>query len=287
MKPIKSISALCLLAFVAMTFSACNDKFDNPEKFPPVTLKPTHTIKELKALYDGRPTTVTDDVIVAGVVTTSDQEGNLYRELFIQDQTGGVKVKVGKTGLYNFYKLGQTLYVKCKGLELGAYGGMLELGYKSADPRYETGYIDAQYLINRQIFAGAQGSPLVPKTVAITEFNADMVGTLVKLENLTFSRTDFLTPVSPTYNFTDNPLHPKGYIETWALPNPADGSVPRTVSQIFNNNSSRQIVVRTSGYARFAGTAMPTAPCDLIGILTIFNNTYQLTLRSTTDVIVR
>ena len=70
------------------------------------------SIADLKALYNGKPVLVSKELkgkkfIIRGQVTTSDQVGNLYKSLYIQDETAGIEVKIGKNGLYNEYKLGQ------------------------------------------------------------------------------------------------------------------------------------------------------------------------------------
>ena len=274
MKHIKNISSLCTLALVAITLTACF-KFDDPPRLEPAQLQASHTISQLKVLYAANrtPFTIREDIIIAGIVVSCDREGNFNRDLFIQDETGGIRVKIGRTGLHNFYKIGQTLFVKCRGLDLGAYGGMVEVGYRSVDPRYETGFIEVPFLINRHIFSGIMGTRPEPKTVTIAELTSVMAGTLVKLENLTFHGTD-RSPTGDT-------------IPTWAFPNPPNGAAPVSVSQIFRDNTNRQILVRTSGYARFAGTDIPTGAVDLIGIYTVFNNTNQLIIRSLADVVER
>ena len=262
-----------MLAIVAITFNACF-KFDDPPKQEPVTFPPEKiiSIDSLKSFHRGQPVHFTDSIMISGRVISSDRSGNLYREFFIQDETGGLKIKVARSGLYNFYRLGQTIYINCRGLTLGNYAGTLELGWRSVDPRYETGFIEGQWLINQHIFQGPQGDPLEPRTVTLQQLNRSMIGTLVRIENLTFSHTD---------------RSPTGVnIPTWAFPFPPDGAAPVTLSQVFTNGSN-SIIVRTSGYARFAGTDMPTEPVNMVGILTIFNTTYQLVLRDLNDVEVR
>ena len=119
-------------------------------------------IQEIKDMYNGGPVTITEDVYIKGKVTTSDKAGNFYRGLYIQDDTGGIELKVGKTGLYNIYKLGQTLYVKCKGLTVGEYNGAKQLGYFDTSGEYQTAYIDIQILIDSHIFKGEHGDPVEP-----------------------------------------------------------------------------------------------------------------------------
>jgi hypothetical protein len=78
-------------------------------------------------MYTGTLDSIEDDIIIKGIVISSDQAGNIYKSLYIQDSTGGLNISLDKTNLYTIYKPGQKVYVKCKGLYLGAYGGVVQL----------------------------------------------------------------------------------------------------------------------------------------------------------------
>ena len=277
MKLLKPISTLSLLAIIAIVFNACF-KFDDPPRQEPATFDSGKitSIADFKALYTaGRPVTIQDSIIISGKVVSSDRGGNFFRELFIQDETGGIKIKLRRSGLHNFYRLGQTIYVNCLCLTLGAYAGTMELGTQSVDPRNETGFIEDPWMIDRHILPGIQGSPVEPNMITLSELNRDLIGTLVKIENLTFSRTTLITPVNPPYSYDT--------IFSWAVPFPSDGSVSRTANQLFSSGS-QSIIVRTSGFAGFAGDMIPRRTVSLTGILTIFNNDFQLVLRDLNDV---
>ena len=148
--------------------------YDDPGTTSIVTMQANTTIAELKALYKGSAMKIDDDIIISGLITTSDVSGNIYRSFFIQDETGAIEVKIGKSSLYSDYKLGQRIWVKCEGLTLGNYGrrsnegeGMLQLGCEDPSGEYETAYIDIQYLINTHIFKGAVETPVAAE--AMTE----------------------------------------------------------------------------------------------------------------------
>jgi hypothetical protein len=68
---------------------------------------------------------IPDKVYIKTKVISSDELGNTYRSLYIQDiegpEQGGIEIKVGKGSLYTFYKPGQVLYIKADGLVLGNY----------------------------------------------------------------------------------------------------------------------------------------------------------------------
>ncbi len=257
------------VAVVAAFQTGCYEDHDMPAPAPVYNLTPTMTIKGFKALYNQGVRQIDDDIIIGGRINSTDRYGNIYRELYIQDETSGIKVKIGQTNLYNYYKPGQMLYVKAKTLWLGAYGGFIELGAESVDPRYETGYIDVQLHINMTIFPGAQGDKVEPREVtAYSQLNDDMLGTLIKAKGLTFHASG--TP-------------------TWAIPDDkdTDASEAQTINQDFTfSDNPTYIVVRTSGYAEFASRPVPAdgSKVNITAILTKFGNTYQLILNSIEDV---
>ena len=158
------------------------------------------TIAQIKALYQGKPYHVEDDLIIGGRVISSDASGNIYRSLYIQDDTGGIEVKIGNTGLYNDYKLGQWVYVKCQGLTVGNYGGMLQIGMTDPTGEYETAYIDVKSLISNHVFKGTKDNPVTPlvvsesdlKTALKSSYKSALFGKLVTLQNLTYANEIFV-----------------------------------------------------------------------------------------------
>ena len=154
------------------------------------------TIKDFRGLYTGTPNEISGNIWIKGQVISDDHEGNVYRELYIQDATGGLDVKIGKSSLYSEYQLGQWVYVKCQGLTLGAYNGMPQLGVEADDTNsdYETSYIDLQAIINQHVFRGAVDTPVAPtliteadlKTSISKDFKGDLWGRLVKIQGLKY-----------------------------------------------------------------------------------------------------
>ena len=136
------------------------------------------SIENLKAMYkSGKPKEVTGNTWIKGQVTTTDKTGNIYREIYIQDETGGIDLKLGKSSLYSEYALGQTLYVYCDGLTLGAYNGMPQLGWEAdqtSTNEYETSYIDLQAIIDQHVFKGPYGDPVEPELISEAELKASI-----------------------------------------------------------------------------------------------------------------
>ena len=270
--------------------------YDTPPRQEPVIIDPAHviTIAELQGLFRSQdvqqPLTIRDSVVlsdrvvrdsifISGQVVSSDRDGNIFREMFIQDETGGLRIRVGRSGLYNFYPLGQHVYVRVQGLTIGNNNGTLELGVRSAN--FTTGFIDVPWLINHHVLSGKQDTLVKPRTFTLAELNdaafrTEFIGTLVRIENVTFSHTTESTGSRPF-----------GQLTTWANPFPADGGAPQSVNQNFTDENERNIIIRTSGHARFAGDRVPTEPVDIVGVLSVFGGNSQLGIRDLNDVTLR
>ena len=165
------------------------------------------TISEVKAMYQGAPVTFTEDFYIKGQITTSDREGNFYRGFYIQDETSGIEIKVGKTGMYNFYKRNQWIYVLCKGLTIGDYEGAKQIGKEDITGEYESTYLDIQMVIDRHVLKGEIGEPV--DTLDLTgksiydgsKLKEEYIGKLVKIDGLCYANGIFcLMYVDPGLN---------------------------------------------------------------------------------------
>lgn len=296
----KFFTKIFAMAFLAVGILASCDEMDpvlNPDndKFEPeeeVTLTPNMTIQDLKSMYVSKPVHIEGDIIIGGQVTTSDREGNVYRSIYIQDNTGGIEIKIGKTGLYNVYKIGQWVYVKCQGLTLGAYEGMLQIGVDDPTGEYETSYMDVSLLIDQHVFKGKKAEPVLPAEVQESNLLAsENMGRYVLLKGLKYGNQVFCL-MYPDQNgnkkLTSNRvfLSDKTWgITTWAMSANkmreylnsgvwdtaalADGSqtvkelreagkmdiVANYVSHYFKMGGT-DVQIRTSGYAKFADTEL-------------------------------
>jgi len=286
-------SLLGVFLFIAVTLTSCFN-YDEPPLQEPVTVNPEYiiTIAELKEMYrsqDGvlQPLRIDTDIFISGRVTSSDQQGNIFREMFIQDETGGLRIRVGRSNLYNFYRLGQRVYIKLHGLTIGNNRGTLELGVRSANPSFQTGFIEVPWMIERHVLPGRQEAPVEPRLVTVAELNnpetrRDLIGTLVKIENVVFSHTDVPSAIS---SFVDT-------LFTWAF----SGSTVHDVSALSINqffrplmsdgmpNAGDSIVIRSSGFAHFVNEEIPRDPITAVGVFTVFDDRGQLTMRNLNDV---
>jgi len=247
----KSIFAICALAALVSCQSLKEEwqpvfTFDanEPEVFVPYTESTLPgfggtftTIRDLKATYkNGKPAEVVGNVWIKGQVISSDRTGNIYRELYIQDETGGIDLKLGKSSLYSEFAVGQWVYVKCDGLTLGAYNGMPQLGLEADQTttnEYETSYIDVQAIIDSHVFRGAYGNPLDPTVVTEADvkaslsagFKGELWGKLVTVKGLKY-KNEIFALFYPNSNLPHTSANPENRvflsdggtwgIDTWA-----------------------------------------------------------------------
>ena len=184
--------------------------YDDPEVNQPVTIKPTCTIGDLAVRYEtGKPWTIDENIVISGIVSTTDRYGNFYKSFYIQDETGGMEIKLGKNGLYNDYLPGQRIYVDCNGLELGMYGyksgdkngnGMVQIGFNNGgDDTYETSYIESSILIDTHVFRGEVEGEVEPVVIDAsdlpgkddTQKTCSYLGKLVTIKNLYYGYVDY------------------------------------------------------------------------------------------------
>ena len=220
------------------------ERYWSDEDFGKIT-----SIADLVSGYTiGRPKVLTNTVI-KGVVTTTDRPGNFYKSFYIQDETGGIEIKVGKNGLYNDYLLGQTVYVDCEDLTLGMYGyqggndggmGMAQLGFSDPTGSYETSYMEIPLLIDAHVLRG-NPSELHPVTPAVitsasqlpnpktaTQATSKLIGSIVTLKGLTYgnevfcllyldSNQDKKSYTNRVFLSSSNSSDPTCGITTWAM----------------------------------------------------------------------
>ena len=207
------------------------------------------SIADLVSGYTIGQPKVLGSTVIKGTVSTTDRPGNFYKSFYIQDETGGIEIKVGKNGLYNDYLLGQTIYVDCEDLTLGMYGyksgnyggmGMAQLGFSDPSGSYETSYMEIPLLIDAHVLRG-NPSELHPVTPAVitsasqlpdpktaTQATNKLIGSMVTLKGLTYgnevfcllyldSNQDKKSYTNRVFLSSSNSSDPTCGITTWAM----------------------------------------------------------------------
>ncbi|BAV08411.1 hypothetical protein SAMN05421788_112219 [Filimonas lacunae] len=256
-KQLMQLSALLFALVVIVT--ACKRTFDEPPyRSGDPDLKITHTIKQFQDLYKGSALTITDDVIIAGVVVGDDASGNIFKYIVIQDSTAGMNVQLDASSLNATYPVGRRVFIKAKGLTLGTYGGMLELGLGVASAGYPARIPQAQ--IADFLVAGSTENVVNPIELNIADVKNAYQNMLVKLKGVEVAKADLS----------------KAYADT--------SLVSTAVNISLEDCNGGSIVLRSSSYANFAGSKVKQGKGDIVGIYTFYNTTPQFVIRDTTDV---
>jgi hypothetical protein len=246
--------------------SCIKDKFDTPPingEDPALTV--TTTIAELKQLFEGVPVEITDDLIIAGVVSADDESGNFYKNLIIEDASGGILVRIDRADAYVNFPVGRRIFIKCKGLWLGDYNNLIQLGGTLAPDPVNPGVNGiADALIDQFLFPGQYNLTVTPTLSTIAELSNEQTNNifqsrLIKLENVEFDNASKGQSFADAVNLQSKNL---------------------TVTDCDGN----EIIVRTSGYSSFASLLASEKNGTLMAVFSIFGSTPQLLIRDENDV---
>lgn len=112
-----------IAALVALSVCPSCDRDPVP---PPEPVVERMTIADLRELFTGSTTKIDTNVYIKGVVTLTPELGNLPGFIaYIQDETGGMALTVSGT---NSFAMGSEVKIKCRGIELSMYRGLMQFG---------------------------------------------------------------------------------------------------------------------------------------------------------------
>ena len=288
MKKIKFI-AMAFMAMAALTLQSCmGDSYADPDLTEKVPASPwgnnklkeknVITIAQLKSDYaspisNGSFKLIDKDIMLKGVVTGNDISGNLYNEVSLEDETGALLVCVNASGLYGYLPVGAEILIDLNGLYVGGYGKQAEIG--GVYTNLKTGATSVGKMDRatwNEHFKILNPGESDASTVVPIEFDKSKLGDasyleanagrLMTIKNVKFSSANGKTVWAANDETTNQTL--------------IDGATGKMIN-------SGQLVVRTSGYARFANEALPDGNYDITGIFTRYNNVWQILVRSTDD----
>lgn len=286
MKKIKFIA----LAFLALTLGSCmGDGYADPDLTDKVPAAPygnnslreknVISIADLKTQFatiinsDNGYKQIEKDMMIKAVVTGNDVSGNIYNQVSVQDASGAIIIAINGSGLSGYLPVGQEILVNLKGLYIGSYKKLPQIGgvnTKLSDGSLGMGKIErAIWNEHFKILnpGEADASTVVPEEFDLTKLTdaAYMdanVGKLMTLKKVKFASA----------NGTN----------VWA-PDDTNTSLELIDAETGKKISSSNLVVRNSGYSKFANEVVPQGVFDITGIFTRYNNTWQIVLRNTDD----
>lgn len=291
MKKIKFIA----LAFLALTLGSCmGDGYADPDLTDKVPAAPygnnslreknVISIADLKTQFASVVNSSSDaykliekDMMIKAVVTGNDVSGNIYNQVSVQDASGAIIVGINGSGLSGYLPVGQEILINLKGLYIGNYRKLPQIGSvntKISDGSLSMGKIErAVWNQHFKILnpGEADASTVEPEEFDLTKLTdaAYMDANVCKL--MTLKKVKFASA-----NGTN----------VWA-PDDTNTSLELIDAETGKRINKNNLVVRNSGYSKFANEVIPQGVFDITGIFTRYHNkdydTWQIVLRSTDD----
>lgn len=231
---------------------------------------------------------IDDGIQIKGIVTGNDAEGNIYNEIALQDETGGILVCIAQGGLCGQMQVGQEVLIDLGGLYIGAYRSQPQIGvpYTStstsgAKSTYPSRIARAEWQTRFKLIGKPDASKLVAKEFDYESLKGNetelykYAGCLVKATGVGFAKADGKTTYAPKSEGAST-----GYGVMRAFKNMTTGK----------DYTTNEFGVRTSCYSDFAAEKLPEGKLTVTGILTCYksqkkyNATAQILMRQQSDV---
>ena len=268
---INNILLLTMLASLALV-SCKLESEEDPVSIPQATLKANTSIGELKQAFwrddlnyatEIGPRSDGSHYIIEGHVISSDEAGNIFKTIVIQDESGALALSVDSYDLYVNYRRGQRIVIDVTGLQAGKYNGLLQVGEAMW---YENGQVWETSYMAPEIFSHhAQLSELPDITLIDTlEVNG--------FEELATDAAGLMKWQSQLVKLNDVKFE-EGGRETFSAFR--SSGIDRTII----DSRGATLKVRTSGYSDFWNKELPEGEGDLVCILGYYGTAgWQLSL---------
>lgn len=200
------------IILVAFTINSCvkEDAFEVPNIMALPPNIESNQIVGIGTLYslwlqntDGEGVYVLDesfaDKYMEGYVISSDEAGNFFEELYLQDQsedpTYGIKLLLDASPLFARYNFGRRVYVKLEGLSLGLNNGVFTLGLESSN----TIKVLSESQMNSQVIRDTLVAEIIPRSISISHITPSTMNMYLRLNDVQFHRSQFDSTGSLTY----------------------------------------------------------------------------------------
>lgn len=228
--------------------------------FSDVASRTTPTIKTYSA-----------DEAIEGYVISSDEGGNFYKKIYIQneDKTQALSVALDKSGIYTEYPIGAKVQLRLKGLTTQLNNAITEVGYKiyknEKSGRESVGSM-AEAIYKTHLYdMGGERKTLASLAKEVTSIetvkNDAHVGQLITLKGVHFPNE----VVGKTMYDKNKDL---GGATNYKL----------------TDANGKTIDFRTSSYAKFKDEKVPAGTLDITGVISKFNTSWQFMISNYADI---
>jgi hypothetical protein len=215
--------------------------------------------------------TYSGDEAIEGYVISSDEGGNFYKKIYIQneDKTQALSVALDKSGIYTEFPIGAKVQLRLKGLTTQLNNAITEVGYKiyknEKSGRESVGSM-AEAIYKTHLYdMGGERKTLASLAKEVTSIetvkNDAHVGQLITLKGVHFPNE----VVGKTMYDKNKDL---GGATNYKL----------------TDANGKTIDFRTSSYAKFKDEKVPSGTLDVTGVLSKFNTSWQFMVSNYADI---
>ncbi len=251
----------CLFSLILVASCVGNVDFDVPKEQCDANLEPNLTFAELDSLVGDEVMQIHDDLVLEGYVIPSDQAGNFFNVLYLQDApenpTMGIQIEIDFRESHLFYPEGSKILVKLKGLYLGKSGENLKLGGTfTSFGNISVGRLPGLKVPEHVFLSCDENSAVLPTQTTISKIENMPWNTLIQIDSLEFVEDELGQPFAIAQEETE-----------------------RTLKDCAEN----EIGMLNSGYADFQAELLPENNGSVTGILIKDGKNPQLVIRDLED----
>ena len=271
--------AIALLTAFAITSCVKDDDYDIPD---PNGKKPLPdysgqvvSFANVLTKVTASVATYTADEAIEGYVISSDEGGNFYRKIYIQnaDKNQGLSVAIDKKGLYTEFPIGAKVQLRLKGLATQLNNSAIEVGYGTYTAK-----------------SGRKGVAAMAEAIYKKHlFDTGERKTVAELAKVSNSIQEVSTEAHVDQLITLKGVHfPTDAVgkTLFVIPD-ANAKDKNGTNYKLTDANGKTIIFRTSSYAEFKDEKVPAGEVEVTGVLTKFNKDYQFMISNYADLVVK
>ena len=283
------INIILALLFSVLGFVSCiqDDNFNTPNlsfQEPEISANQLRTLNSLAGDlaqeqdnggtldYTDQSTTVSytfneNDEYISGYVISSDEAGNYFEELIIQDNyenpTIGIKLLIDINPLFTKYEVGRKVFIKINGLSVGISNGVLAIGALNGTRLDQIPSSAETQIIQRS----NEVAVIMPLTLPILEFSSDKTNIMIRLTDVQFNRDEV---INNSFTFASEQFD--------------EFNGERILESCTSDVSA---ILSTSTFSDFKGLNLPTGSGTMDAILTknFFGEVFNLSINTPEDIV--
>ncbi len=210
------------------------------------------TIASVKdILVPGTATALPDDKFLQATIVANNSNGNFFRKVIVQDQTGGIEIRIDDDSAFSSFPIGSEVFVILGNLSIGEFSGLPQLGVNDGDQ------VNVVSNASSVLLATGNTGTISPVTLDLADLQESDLSSLVRIEGVQF----------------------------------LDSEIPSTYATDGNNGfhnlqdcDGNELLVFTSSFSDYTSEPVPEGKGTFVGIFSSFQGNFQLNLRDPNEV---